>query len=310
MDIKLSQLPVAAASTPSDLLMVVQAGVNKQITLTSLLNTLDSGNDIQLNPSRNPINIRLSSANNQNLFFLQGTSDSIGIGTNTPQALFHVNGNLKIGLSGNSPLTISSMVWGSGGIISVSTSLVHGFVSGQLLLMSGVTPNAYNGAYTITVTGTNSYTYVLPGYSGSSPGVVSTQGTVSTVSSQGNGLMLHSDETVFFPSGGTSPISLNAARDVSALIVPNGTSLGQFSLGNGIVGQYKTITAASLSTGSGTATVTTGTPSTTTYSKSLGWNTITFSSAGYSVILRCVSISGNPTWICVASYGVTFATLS
>src|ERR1035437_318844 len=180
MDIKLSQLPVASFGTPSDFMMIVQNNVNKQITLTSLLNVLDSGNDINLNPSRNPINTNISSANLQNLFFLQGTSDSIGINTKTPQALFHVNGNIKLGLSGNSPLAVSSIGWGAGGIITVTTTLAHGFVTGELILLSGVTPIAYNGGFQITVTGPSTFTYILLGYTSITPGVVAVNGSVST----------------------------------------------------------------------------------------------------------------------------------
>jgi hypothetical protein len=303
MDIKLSQLPVASFGTPSDFMMIVQNNVNKQITLTSLLNVLDSGNDINLNPSRNPINTNISSANLQNLFFLQGTSDSIGINTKTPQALFHVNGNIKLGLSGNSPLAVSSIGWGAGGIITVTTTLAHGFVTGELILLSGVTPIAYNGGFQITVTGPSTFTYILLGYTSITPGVVAVNGSVSTISSQGNGVILHSDETVFYPSGGTNIIPLNAARDLSVLIVPTGTFTGNFSLGNGVIGQYKTITLSAIPT-AGSAVLTTK-----NFSTALGWNNIKFSAVGQSVYLRCISINGNPTWVCIGSYGVIFSTL-
>jgi hypothetical protein len=303
MDIKLSQLPVAVTSTASDFMMIVQNGVNKQITLTTLLNTLNSGNDIKLNPGQNPINITASSANATNLFFLQGTSDSIGINTNTPQALFHVNGNLKVGLSGNTPFALSSMVWSTGGIITVTTTLTNSFVTGQTLLISGVVPSPYNGAFNVTVTGVNTFTYVLPGYPSTSPGTVSTQGSITTISSQGNGVLLNSDEAVFYPSGGSAYIALNAARELSSLVVSSGTSSGLFSLGNGVVGQYKCLAATALPVASTT------TVSTKTYSQALGFNTITFSLAGQSVLLRCSSISGVPTWICVGNNGAILTTL-
>ncbi len=88
--------------------MVVQNGVNKKITISSLLASLDSTTNIQVNPSRNPITVNISSQNLPNIFFVNGPNDFIGINTNAPQALLHINGTTKIGSSANDGILINS----------------------------------------------------------------------------------------------------------------------------------------------------------------------------------------------------------
>jgi len=307
VDIKLSQLPTAANSTPSDFMMIVQNGVNKQITLSTLLNTLDSNSNIYFNPSQIAINFRVSSSNLTNLLFTSGSSDSIGINTNSPQALLHVNGNVKLGLSGNTPITATGISWGTGGIVTVSVPSTASLVAGQTVLLSGISIVAYNGAYQIiSIVNSTSFTYLLSGYTGSSPGTPTLTGGVAgyltTVSSAGNGITLNSDETVYYPSGTSGYISLNSSRDLSVLVVPTGSTTGTFSLGNGTIGQYKSIVAASITSGGSVVIMTKN------FSNSVGWNQITISSSGGGVMLRCISINGQPWWVCVGSYGATLTT--
>ncbi len=67
----------------------------------------------------------------------------------------------------------------SGGIATVTTSVAHGLTGTPKVLISGVTPAAYNGEYTITVTGASTFTYAVAG----SPATASVQGTVGKASS-------------------------------------------------------------------------------------------------------------------------------
>ena len=176
---------------------------------------MDSNDNIQLNPSRNPINVRISSSNTLDLFHLDGVSDFIGINTSTPQDKFHVNGNIKVGDSAADGVVLNS---------------------------------------------SENITY-----------------TVATDLTQGVGW--------YKP--------LNAAREVSSMTVEAGVSTGQFSLGNGIPGQYKTITSVSLPSGSkAIVTIPTG----------IGFNTISFGSIGSSVVLRCITVSNLTKWVCLGSY--------
>lgn len=51
----------------------------------------------------------------------------------------------------------------SGGTATLTTSTPHGFVTGQKVVISGVTQTDYNGAFTITVTGPTTFTYTVSG---------------------------------------------------------------------------------------------------------------------------------------------------
>jgi hypothetical protein len=107
-DIKISQLAEASECLPTDYLMLVQSGVNKKVTLTTLLKNLVSQDTIRLNPTQLPLVIRLSSMNKPYLFNLDGINDRIGINTQSPQDLFHVNGNVQVGATDADGLFTSS----------------------------------------------------------------------------------------------------------------------------------------------------------------------------------------------------------
>ena len=69
-------------------------------------------------------------------------------------------------------VAISSMVLATG-TVTVTTANPHGLPTGTITgAIYGVTPAAYNGTYTFTRTGTNTFTYPLSG----SPGAVTVQG--------------------------------------------------------------------------------------------------------------------------------------
>jgi hypothetical protein len=54
----------------------------------------------------------------------------------------------------------SSATWSSAtNLVTVTTSAAHGLVSGARITILGATPTAYNGTRTITVTGSNTFTY-------------------------------------------------------------------------------------------------------------------------------------------------------
>jgi hypothetical protein len=83
--------------------------------------------------------------------------------------------------------TITAMTW-SGGVVT-ATLAGHGYLTGNIVTIAGVTPAGYNGAYVITVTGTGTFTYALA----SNPGASTVQGTAtqtSTRSGSGKALVL------------------------------------------------------------------------------------------------------------------------
>jgi hypothetical protein len=106
----------------------------------------------------------------------------------------NVNGNtfIAIVLSANTfslNCKITSMTWATG-TVTVTTTSPHGLPNGTSAgTIYGVTPIAYNGSYTLTKTGTSTFTYPLV----SNPGAVTTQGytgfdsvTQGTYTSGGN----------------------------------------------------------------------------------------------------------------------------
>lgn len=107
-EIKVSQLPTAGTLTPTDYFMVVQNGVNKRVSATTILKYLDSNDNIRINPSRKAINFQVSSRNTESLLVVNGASDFVGINTATPEERFHVNGNLKVGSSSKDGISIES----------------------------------------------------------------------------------------------------------------------------------------------------------------------------------------------------------
>lgn len=74
--------------------------------------------------------------------------------------------------------SISTIAWATG-TVTVTLSAAHGWTNGSSVpvLISGVAPVGYNGAFTATVTGTNTFTYPLT----SNPGTATTMGSVKTV---------------------------------------------------------------------------------------------------------------------------------
>ena len=74
----------------------------------------------------------------------------------------------------------TSLTWALDVATVTTTAANHGYITGQPVLVAGVTPAAYNGNYTVTVTGLNTFTYALVV---ADPGAVSIQGTVTQIAS-------------------------------------------------------------------------------------------------------------------------------
>lgn len=69
---------------------------------------------------------------------------------------------------------LTTLAW-SGGTVTATTTSPHGITTGQSLkaTIAGCTPSGYNGTYTVTATGANTFTYPLV----SNPGTIVTPGT-------------------------------------------------------------------------------------------------------------------------------------
>ena len=111
---------------------------------------------------------------------------------------------------------ITSMVL-STGVVTVTTTAPHGWTNADVIpvVIAGVTPAAYNGNVTATITGASTFTYPL----GGSPGSVTVQGTVLLESE----VELLSMATTFFAQGSSQSVYVlelgegNATEGVAAL---------------------------------------------------------------------------------------------
>ena len=75
---------------------------------------------------------------------------------------------------------VSSITY-SGTTATVTTTAAFGFASGDTLQIAGATPAVYDGAFAVTVTGTNTFTYILPSTpasNASGAGITATSGTL------------------------------------------------------------------------------------------------------------------------------------
>ena len=74
-------------------------------------------------------------------------------------------------------VAITAATWSSN-VATVTTASAHGLSAGNVVLVSGVTPNAYNGTYTVLTSGNTQLTYALP----SNPGGSAASGMVKPIS--------------------------------------------------------------------------------------------------------------------------------
>jgi uncharacterized repeat protein (TIGR01451 family) len=68
-------------------------------------------------------------------------------------------------LKWSEPQTVRSVssLTRSGSTASVTTSVPHGWITGEVITIAGASPAAYNGSRAITVTGATTFTYTVPG---------------------------------------------------------------------------------------------------------------------------------------------------
>jgi hypothetical protein len=110
---------------------------------------------------------------------------------------------------------------------TVTTNGSHGLSTGAYVVVSGATPSAYNGSFTITVTGATTFTYVMA----SNPGANATGGsyTYGAWSSIGGGAS----------GGGTNQVFvLNDQTVTVSYTIPTGknaSSAGPITIATGVV---------------------------------------------------------------------------
>lgn len=104
--------------------------------------------------------------------------------------------------------TISTITWATG-VVTVTLSAAHGWNVGDTipLVVSGVTPAAYNRAVTATVTTSTAFTYTLA----TDPGTATVMGTVKTVAAN----EIIEMNTTFWSQGTTRAVYVLELGDVS-----------------------------------------------------------------------------------------------
>lgn len=109
MELKISHLVTASTSLSDDVFMILQGGLNKKITLTTILKNLNSTDDIRLNPNQNAIRTIVSSINNPNLIYVDGVTNKIGIGTSTlSDHILTIDGSVSYGSSTSNGILVGS----------------------------------------------------------------------------------------------------------------------------------------------------------------------------------------------------------
>lgn len=105
-EIKVTQLPTAASMIGPDWLMIVSGGTNKKITFENALKSVRT--DLIVNSNNEAASIKVYSQSGNNLLISDPILGRIGVGTDSPSALLHVNGNIKLGALDTSGVLISS----------------------------------------------------------------------------------------------------------------------------------------------------------------------------------------------------------
>ena len=170
-DQKISELVAATSAAGADLLNIVQGGSNKKLTVANLFANLDT--PVIINESGGDQDTRIEGLNDNNLLYVDASTDRVGVGVATPSQKLDVNGDVAI--SGGSlylsqtaqsatgtstaDLTkaVTELTLSSG---SDAASLANGTV-GQIKIFvvvggSGscvLTPTTLNGGTTITFNG-------------------------------------------------------------------------------------------------------------------------------------------------------------
>lgn len=147
-EIKVSQLPTSTSMLGPDLLMVVSSGSNKKITFENMLKSVRT--DLIVNSNNEAASLKVYSQSGNNLLISDPVLGRIGIGTATPLALAHVNGNLKLGGLNTSGVMIDSY----------ETLIVDGTPSKSAIPGIGVTRFTFSaGSTTLNVNLSNGLPY-------------------------------------------------------------------------------------------------------------------------------------------------------
>ena len=93
-DQKISELAAATSAAGADLLNIVQGGSNKKLTVANLFANLDT--PVIINESGGDQDTRIEGLNDNNLLYVDASTDRVGVGVATPSQKLDVNGDVAI----------------------------------------------------------------------------------------------------------------------------------------------------------------------------------------------------------------------
>ncbi len=93
-DQKISELPAATSAAGADLLNIVQGGSNKKLTVANFLANVRT--PVTLNSDGGDQDQRIKGLNDDDLVFVDASTDRVGFGTATPTEKVDVDGNLAV----------------------------------------------------------------------------------------------------------------------------------------------------------------------------------------------------------------------
>jgi hypothetical protein len=140
-DQKISELPIATSAAGADLFNIVQGGSNKKLTVANFLANIKTPTVI--NSDGGDQDQRIKGLNDDQLVFVDASTDRVGFGTETPTEKVDVNGNLAVSNGflrlSQTPQTILGL--GTGQIINATTAVTLVDASGAITLTiaNGVT---------------------------------------------------------------------------------------------------------------------------------------------------------------------------
>lgn len=91
---KISELVAATSAAGADLLNIVQGGSNKKLTVANLFANLDT--PVIINESGGDQDTRIEGLNDNNLLYVDASTDRVGVGVATPSQKLDVNGDVAI----------------------------------------------------------------------------------------------------------------------------------------------------------------------------------------------------------------------
>ncbi|HET6224450.1 MAG TPA: hypothetical protein VFE11_19895, partial [Dongiaceae bacterium] len=82
--------------------------------------------------------------------------------------------------------TVNGVTATSYGTTATATSTAHGYITGTSVTIAGASPSAFNGSFTITVTGVDNFQYTIPSAQGNATGTITVTSAGGSTSERDN----------------------------------------------------------------------------------------------------------------------------